>query len=126
MNILGACTMRMLALIVLLFAFSASSWPQSYPVKPIRFVVANSPGSNADFLARILASPLSGVLGQQVYVDNRPGAGTTIGTEFAARALPDGYTLLNVNMPAAVNETLYPNRNYSLIRDFAPPRRNPV
>jgi len=96
----------------------ADGWAQNYPAKPIRLVVANSPGSNADFLARIIAPELGGLLGQQVFVDNHPGAGTTIGTELVARAQPDGYTLLSVNMPAAVNETLYPKRNYNLIRDF--------
>ncbi len=107
-------------LIALLCAVWHEGSAQNYPMKPIRLVVANSAGSNADFLARIIAPPLSGLLGQQVFVDNRPGAGTTIGTEFVARAQADGYTLLSVNMPAAVNETLYPKRNYNLIRDFTP------
>ena len=111
--------LKLFTLILLLCQLSANSWAQNYPTKPVRLVVSNSPGSNADFVARILAPPLSSVLGQQVVIDNRPGAGTTIGTEFVARALPDGYTVLSANMPAAINETLYPNRNYDLLRDFA-------
>lgn len=112
--------LKSLTLISLIFQLSANGWAQNYPIKPIRLVVSNSPGSNADLLARVIAPLLSTALGRQIFVDNRPGAGTTIGTEIVAKAPADGYTLLNVNMAAAVNESLYPNRNYNLVRDFAP------
>jgi tripartite-type tricarboxylate transporter receptor subunit TctC len=76
--------------------FSASSWAQAYPVKPIRIVVPLVPGGNQDIVARAVAEELSKALGQQVIVENRPGQSAIIGTQFVKAAPPDGYTLLSV------------------------------
>jgi tripartite-type tricarboxylate transporter receptor subunit TctC len=93
---------------------------QNYPAKPVRFIVPFSPGSGSDTIARIIASGLSEVFGQQVIVDNRAGAAGTIGTEAAARAAPDGYTMLLVILAHASNVTLYRNLPYDFLRDFTP------
>ena len=93
---------------------------QSYPIRPVRFVVG-FPASNAsDIVARLMAQSLSDRLGQQFVVENRPGAGSNIGTEMVVRAAPDGYTLLLVVPSSVINATLYPNLNYNFIRDVAP------
>src|SRR5436309_13742835 len=89
-----------------------------YPAKPVRLLVGFTPGGGVDINARLLASKLSELLGQQVVVENRPGAGTNIANEYVARSAPDGYTLL-FNSPAfAINLALYQNPPYAL-RDFA-------
>ena len=93
---------------------------QSYPIRPVRFVVG-FPASNAsDIVARLMAQSLSDRLRQQFVVENRPGAGSNIGTEMVVRAAPDGYTLLLVVPSSVINATLYPNLNYNFIRDVAP------
>ncbi len=98
----------------------SSAWPQPYPVKAVRLICPTPPGGGADAAARIMAQALSDQLGQQVVVDNRGGASARIGTELAARAAPDGYTLLlGVNvaitmLPAAVSKL-----PYKVERDFA-------
>jgi tripartite-type tricarboxylate transporter receptor subunit TctC len=93
---------------------------QQYPNKPIRYIVPSSAGSAVDTIGRIVAAGLGDVLGQQVIVDDRPGAGGNIGAAFAARATPDGYTVLQVNNNHTTNVTLYKNLNYDLLRDFLP------
>ena len=93
---------------------------QSYPTKPVRVVVASSAGSNPDTVARVLASGLAPVLGQQVVVDNRAGAGGNIGAEVAARAAPDGYSLFLIHTNHSINATLYRKLNYDVMQDFAP------
>ena len=93
---------------------------QQYPAKPVRFIVPFSPGSGSDTIARIVATALPEALGQQVIVDNRAGAAGNIGAEIAAKAPPDGYTLLLVILGHAANVTLYKNLPYDLTRDFAP------
>ena len=93
---------------------------QQYPVKPIRFIVPFSPGSGSDTIARIIASALPDVLGQQVIVDNRAGAAGNIGAELAAKAPPDGYNMMLTILGHAANATLYKNLPYDLVRDFAP------
>lgn len=92
----------------------------AYPDRPIKLVVGYATGGPADILARILAAKLGGILGQQVYVDNRPGASGNIATEDVARATPDGYTLLMATLPNAVNETLFPNFPYHFGKDLVP------
>jgi tripartite-type tricarboxylate transporter receptor subunit TctC len=86
----------------------------------VRFVVPFSPGSGSDTIARIFATGLPEALGQQVIVDNRAGAAGNIGAELAAKAPPDGYTMLLVILGHAANVTLYKNLPYDLVRDFAP------
>jgi tripartite-type tricarboxylate transporter receptor subunit TctC len=91
-----------------------------YPNRSVRFIVPYTPGAINDFVARLVAQKLTEVWGQQVVVDNRPGAGTLIGTELVAKSNPDGYSLLLVPTAFAVNVTLYPKLPYDPLRDFAP------
>lgn len=92
----------------------------TYPNKPIRLIVPFSPGGTSDLLGRVVGARLGEVLGQTVVVDNRGGAGGTIGPTLAAQALADGHTLLLHHVGFAINETLYPNRQYNAQKDFAP------
>ncbi|MCC2676493.1 MAG: tctC, partial [Ramlibacter sp.] len=91
---------------------------QAWPSRPIRIVVPFAAGGSADVYARFLAQRLPDQLGQPVVVENRPGAGAVIGTEFVAKAAADGYTLLLMSNTHTVNETLVPNKPYHLTRDF--------
>ena len=93
---------------------------QAYPSKPIRIVVGFTPGGGVDINARLLAPKLTEDFGQQVIVENRPGAGTNIANEFVARAAPDGYTLLINTAAVAINMSLYKKVGYDALRDFAP------
>jgi len=97
-------------------AVSAQSWPN----RPIRMVVPLSPGGFADVPARILAARLSVVLGEQVFVENKPGAGGTIGADFVAKARPDGHTLLFTGTPHVISAWLYKNLPFDPLKDFAP------
>ncbi|MGA0594732.1 Bug family tripartite tricarboxylate transporter substrate binding protein [Enterovirga sp. CN4-39] len=92
----------------------------SYPVRPIRWVVGYPPGGTTDVLARLVAEPLGKRLGQQVYIENRPGAGNNIGTESVVNADPDGYTILLVNPANGINATLYKKLNFTFVDDIAP------
>jgi len=91
-----------------------------YPNKPIRLVVAYPPGGPLDILARVLAEPLGKALGQPLIVENRAGAGGVIGSDFVAKAAPDGYTILLGSTPLAIQETLYRKLPYSATRDLTP------
>jgi len=93
---------------------------QDFPSRPIRIIVPFSPGGAVDGPTRVVAQELSRRLGQQVVVDNRPGAGATIGSEAVAKAPPDGYTLLLASQTNAISATLYPKLSYHPIDDFAP------
>jgi tripartite-type tricarboxylate transporter receptor subunit TctC len=94
---------------------------QAYPARPIRLIVPFAPGGNVDITARALAPGLSEALGQQVVVENRPGAGGTIATDFVAKAPPDGYTLLMGSSSVMTNgPALYPKLPYDVVRDLAP------
>jgi tripartite-type tricarboxylate transporter receptor subunit TctC len=93
---------------------------QAYPTRPVRIVVAFPAGLTPDIVARLLGQQLSERLGQQVFIENRPGAGGNIGTEAVARAPPDGYTLLLVGANNAISGTLYEKLNFNFIRDIAP------
>jgi tripartite-type tricarboxylate transporter receptor subunit TctC len=93
---------------------------QGYPTKPIRIVVPYPPGGFNDTLARIVGSRLTAAWGQPVVVDNKPGAGTIIGTSFVAKAAPDGYTLLVVQFPFGANPWLYKSLPYDTLKDFTP------
>ena len=92
---------------------------QSYPGKPIRIVVAAAPGGGTDFVARLLGNKLAEALGQQVIVDNRPGAGSTIGYEYGARAAPDGYTFTLITPSYAIMPNIYPLK-FDPLNDFTP------
>jgi tripartite-type tricarboxylate transporter receptor subunit TctC len=92
-----------------------------YPNKPIRYIVATGPGGASDIIARTIGPPLSEGLGAQIVIDNRTGAGNTVGAEIAARAVPDGYTLFSCNIASlAVGPALYKKLGYDPERDFAP------
>jgi tripartite-type tricarboxylate transporter receptor subunit TctC len=94
---------------------------QTYPTRPVRIVVPFSPGGASDTAARIVGGKLAERWGQQIVVENRPGAGGTIGTELAAKAQPDGYSLLMASSTElAVNPHLYSKLSYDTVRDFAP------
>jgi tripartite-type tricarboxylate transporter receptor subunit TctC len=92
---------------------------QEFPAKPIRFVVPFAPGSATDALARIIGQKMTEAWGQQVIVENRPGAGSVVGTALAAKSPPDGYTLLMVSASHAINATLYSKLPFDPVRDFA-------
>ncbi len=111
---------KLLFMLCIAAALSANGWAQRYPAKVVRLMVPFSAGSGSDTIGRIIAGGLSEQLGQQVIVDNRGGAAGNIGAEIVARAAPDGYTLLLVNLGHAANVTLYSNLPYNLMRDFAP------
>ena len=93
---------------------------QKYPEKTVRIVTPFAPGGGTDIFARILAQRLSETMGQQFIVENRPGAGSTLGTEFVAKAPADGYTLLMTSASFSFNPGLYPKLRYDSIKDFAP------
>jgi tripartite-type tricarboxylate transporter receptor subunit TctC len=98
----------------------ASALAQTYPTKPIKMIVPYTPGSPVDVLARVVAQAVSARLGQPIVLDNRPGAGTTIGTKVAATAEPDGYTILIGATSFIIASALYPNLDYDPIRSFTP------
>ena len=101
-------------------AVSRVARAQAYPTGPVRIIVPFAAAGSTDILARLMGQWLSERLGQQFIVENRPGAGTNIGTEFVVRAPADGYTLLLVGTPSAINATLYPNLNFNFLRDITP------
>lgn len=101
--------------------FALSAYAQDYPAKPIRIVVPFAPGSASDFLARLLGSHLSTALGSPIIVDNRPGVGGAIGTDYVAKQPPDGYTLLMGSQgPMVISPALQQNLKYNTATDFAP------
>ena len=101
-------------------AVSRFAWAQAYLSRPVRIIVGFPAGGGADIVARLIGQWLSERLGQPFVVENRPGGGGNIGTEVVVRALPDGYTLLMVGPPHAVNATLYDKLNFNFVRDIAP------
>ena len=101
-------------------ALSRLAWAQTYPTRPVRIIVGLPAGGGADITARLIGQWLSEHFGQQFIIENRPGAGTNVGTEAVVRAVPDGYTLLLVLPPNAINTTLYEKLNFDFIRDIVP------
>jgi tripartite-type tricarboxylate transporter receptor subunit TctC len=93
---------------------------QAYPVKPIRFLVGYAPGGGTDIMARVVAAKLTDSLGQQVIVDNRPGANANVAAEIASKASPDGYTVMMISVSHAISRPLYKKLGYDLVRDFTP------
>ncbi len=102
------------------FAIGAFAQSAAYPAKPVRMIVPFGAGGPADIYARAIAQRLGEPLGQQVVVEDRPGAGSVVGTEAVAKSAPDGYTLLMISNTHTINETLNPKLPYNLLRDFAP------
>ncbi len=110
---LTSCLFAMLALL------AQAAVAQTYPSKPVRFVVGFAPGGPNDILARIVGQKLSEGLGVQVLVDNRPGADSMIGTQMAARATPDGYTIAMISASATIHPSVYNNVPYDVVKDFS-------
>ncbi len=104
----------------LMLGLATTGAAQDYPSKPVRLVIPYPPGGGADILGRIVALNLSAALGQQVFVDNRGGANGIIGTELAARAPADGYTLLFPSSPHTVNVSMVSSLAYDTVKDFTP------
>jgi tripartite-type tricarboxylate transporter receptor subunit TctC len=105
---------------VALPTISRVAWAQAYPSRPVRVVAPFAAGGAADIVARLMGQWLSERLGQPLVIENRPGAAGNIGTEVVVRAPADGYTLLVVGTPGAINATLYDRVNFNFIRDIAP------
>ncbi len=101
-------------------AMSRIAWAQAYPSRPVRIIVGFAPGGPVDIIARLISQWLSERLAQQFIVENRPGAGSNIGTEAVVRAPADGYTLLLITSTNAINTTLYDKLNFNFIRDIEP------
>jgi tripartite-type tricarboxylate transporter receptor subunit TctC len=96
------------------------AWAQAYPTRPVRWIVGFPPGGGADTVARIAGQWLSDRLGQPVIIENKPGGGTNLSVQAVVNSPPDGYTLLLVGSPAAINATLYPSLPFNFLRDIAP------
>lgn len=101
-------------------AVTCTAHAQSYPIKPIRVLIGYPAGAGNDVIGRMVFTELSKTLGQQIVVDNRPGAAGQIATEMVAKSAPDGYTLLNVPGSIAMANSLYPKLAYDIIKDFDP------
>jgi tripartite-type tricarboxylate transporter receptor subunit TctC len=101
-------------------AVSRVAGAQVYPTRPVRIIVPFAPAGTTDIVARLIGQSLSERLGQQFVIENRPGGAGNIGTEAVVRASPDGYTLLSIDVSAAINATLFDKLNYNFIRDVAP------
>ncbi|HEX7466892.1 MAG TPA: tripartite tricarboxylate transporter substrate binding protein [Usitatibacter sp.] len=99
---------------------TATASAVDYPTRTVKWVVGYPPGGTTDVLARIMAQWLSEKLGQQFIIENKPGGGNNIGTEFVVNAPPDGYTMLLVNPANGINATLYKNLSFNFVRDIAP------
>ena len=110
---------RLLPAVLVALALTSAAFAQDYPNRPVRLIVPFPPGGSNDVVGRLVAKQLSTELGQQVFVDNHPGAGGVIGTQAAANAAPDGYTLLVVSLAHAVNPALY-KLDYDPIKSFEP------
>ena len=114
-------TARCVAVSLVLFTAGTDAFAQaSYPSQPIRFIVTTAPGGGLDSFSRLLARELAARAGQQVIVENRPGAGTTIGTAAVARAKPDGHTVLLNTSAFAISPAIYQKLPFDALRDFAP------
>jgi tripartite-type tricarboxylate transporter receptor subunit TctC len=115
--------LRLTAATAALPAWTGIARADAYPSRPVHIVTGYPAGASPDIIARIVADDLSQRVGQQFIVDNRPGAASNIGTEYAAHSVPDGYTLLIAVSTNAINSTLYSKLNFDFIRDLAPVAR---
>jgi tripartite-type tricarboxylate transporter receptor subunit TctC len=111
---------RFAGIACLIYAGMVPAMAQPYPSRPIRMVIPFAPGGAVDLVARTIAPKLTDAFGQTIVVDNRSGAGGTIGTDIVAKARPDGHTLLVASMGVAVNAVLYPKLSYDTLKDLAP------
>jgi tripartite-type tricarboxylate transporter receptor subunit TctC len=117
----GVAGLLIKALAALLLTNTAATHAQTYPAKPIRYIIPFAPGGGQDLVGRALAPRLAEGLGQQMLIDNRPGGGTILGAELAARAAPDGYTIFMAsNTSMSINPNLHAKLPYDPIKDFAP------
>lgn len=107
-------------LLTLALSPAVAAWGADYPVRPIRMVVAYAPGGTTDFTARVIAPRLGELLGQTVVVDNRPGAGSILGTDLVAKGTPDGYTLLMADTTYGIIPAIYKKLPFDVQKDFAP------
>jgi tripartite-type tricarboxylate transporter receptor subunit TctC len=112
--------LRLAAGAAALQGMSRFAFAQAYPARPVRWIIGFSPGGTTDIISRLVTQYLAEQLGQPFIIESRPGAGTNIATESVVRAPPDGYTLLFVGAPNAINATLYPKLSFNFIRDIAP------
>ena len=110
----------LIAVAALSLLSAAASVAQDYPSRPIKMIVPFGAGGPTDIFTRLLAEELRKALGEPLVMENRPGAGTIIGTDAAAKSPPDGYTLLMMSATQTTTETLVPNKSYKLLRDFVP------
>ena len=113
-------SMTSIAMVAVSFSCMQEAAAQKWPEKPVRIVTPFAAGGGTDFFARLIAQRLSETLGQQFIVDNRPGAGSTIGTEYVAKSPPDGYTVLMTSSSFVFNPALYPKLRYDSLKDLAP------
>ena len=112
--------LQLVASTTVLSGISEIARAQVYPTRAIHLIVPFTPGGTTDIVARLIGQWLSERLGQPIVIENRPGAGTNVGTEVVVKAVPDGYTLLVTPVSAAINATLYQNLNFNFRRDIAP------
>ena len=115
-------TLRCLCMLPGWAASAAGAQPPAanYPTKFVRFIVPYAPGGSSDVLARTLGQKLGATLGQTFVIDNRPGAGSMVGTDIAAKATPDGYTIILSDMPHTINPSIYAKVPYDPVRGFTP------
>jgi len=119
MNLRTTLPLRLLAALLSL-TVACACLAQDYPNRFVRFIVPYAPGGSSDVLARTLGQKLAASMGQQFVVDNRPGAGSMVGTDVAAKSAPDGYTILLSDMPHAINPSIHPKVPYDPVKDFSP------
>jgi tripartite-type tricarboxylate transporter receptor subunit TctC len=112
---------RTLTALLILSLCAGGALAQAYPSKPIRWVVPSAPGDGSDTTGRLIAEKIGRELGQPVVIDNKPGAGGVLGSEFAAKAAPDGYTMIVGNAGShGINAAIYSKLNYDVVKDFVP------
>src|SRR6266545_996381 len=113
-----AHALRVILLAICAAAFGTAAHAAEYPTRPVRFIVPFPPSGGTDIVARLVALKLSESFGQQIVIDNRPGAASTLGAQIAATSAPDGYTLLFVTASFAIGAGYYKSLPYDSLRDF--------